>query len=139
MKNKKHINRPMNKATKLLRDRAMNVINEAKYDRGYRDLPFIKVKITDATQPKILGTGGRQHIWITEQALQRQDYVAIVLHELCHAVFKTKHNKQCPLMRPVLNDRISDEVAWERFEHYADKYYDPEDALSNLRREDLPD
>tara|TARA_A100001391_G_C5046840_1_gene272362 strand:+ start:805 stop:1179 length:375 start_codon:yes stop_codon:yes gene_type:complete len=123
MKTKKHINRPMNKATKLLRDRAMNVINEAKYDRGYRDLPFIRVKITDATQPKILGSGGSQHIWITERALQRQDYVAIVLHELCHAVFKTKHNKRCPLMRPTASDPISDEVAWERFEHYADKYF----------------
>ena len=121
--NKKHINKPMNMTTKLLRDKAMNVINEAKYDRGYRDLPFIKVKITDATQPKTLGSGGNQHIWITEQALQRKDYVAIVLHEICHAVFKTKHNKQCPLMKPIAKNYISDRVAWERFEYYADRYF----------------
>jgi len=49
LKSKKHIDRTMNKDTKLLRDKVMNIINEARYDRGY-DLPFIKVRITDTVK-----------------------------------------------------------------------------------------
>ena len=67
MKTKYHIDRTMNKDTKLLRDKVMNIINEARYDRGY-DLPFIKVRITDTKKryKKVLGTAsmGGNWIWI---------------------------------------------------------------------------
>ena len=120
IKNKKHIDRTMNKDTKLLRDKVMNIINEARYDRGY-DLPFIKVRITDTAEGynNVLGSArmGGNWIWIPANSTHRNDLVAIVLHELLHTVFSTPHKKGCPLMDAVAQG-CSDEDAWNVFDHY---------------------
>lgn len=120
MKSKKHIDRTMNKDTKLLRDRVMNIINEARYDRGY-DLPFIKVRITDTVErcENVLGTAsmGGNWIWIPASTTQRKDLVAIVLHEVLHTVRSTPHHKGCLLMDPRAQ-MCSDEDAWRLFDRY---------------------
>ncbi len=124
----------MNKDTKLLRDKVMNIINEARYDRGY-DLPFIKVRITDTVKrcKNVLGSArmGGNYIWIPASTTQRKDLVAIVLHEVLHAVCKTKHEEGCPLMDTHAKG-CPDDVAWEIFNtkffvwYYYEKDYNEE-------------
>ena len=57
-------------------------------------------------------------IFITEKAINRADMVAIVLHEILHAVYAIEHVDGCKLMSASVIG-CTDAEAYELFQQYA--------------------
>jgi len=101
-------NKKMNSDVYQLRRKVIELIYSFKKSV---DLPRIEVRITNN------GTGKNEHtlgcgtmdkttvIWIPERTvgMDAETLRHVVAHEIGHAVFKLKHNDNCPLMAPVLD------------------------------------
>lgn len=103
------INRKMDDATFKLRRKVIEIVFEAKALLAGRnvDMDRVDVRITDSRSASTLGVARRNDkiIWIpatTITDLKPLELRHTVLHELCHALFGTKHDKNCDLMGPVL-------------------------------------
>lgn len=96
-------NKKMNDSTYKLRRKVISLIYEIK--QIYK-IPRINVRITK-DHKQILGSASMSKntniIWITEKSITLSDYDlrSIVYHEILHTVFGIKHNKNCPLMKPI--------------------------------------
>jgi hypothetical protein len=98
-------NKRMNDDTYKLRRKVIDIIYSLK--KHGVTLPRIEVRITHS-HSTILGMGtmnDSQCIWITEEAVNMAEdlLVHVVCHEIGHAVFKLKHDDNCPLMAPSLH------------------------------------
>lgn len=96
--NGKTNNLKMNDAIYKLRRQVIDYIYEAK---EVVELPRITVRITD-NHKTMLGcaTLEKDILWITERAINEGwDLRSIVYHEIAHAVFGTKHDENCRLMK----------------------------------------
>lgn len=116
---KGHTNREMNNATYLLRRSVMQYIYEAKHLLG-GNMPRVSVRITDAHDSNVLGEAYMRgnSIFISANTVVRPDLRVIVFHELCHAVFGTKHVSECLLMSPTVK-KISHDDTTRLFLKYA--------------------
>lgn len=98
----------------------MQIIYKAK--KYAPDLPRLDVRVGKASD-RILGKArlGDNKIWIDVNKVGKKDLVAVVLHEILHAVYSTPHDKKCKLMSPTLQKMI-DKQAWQIFGWYINKY-----------------
>jgi len=120
-------NKQMNNDTYALRRKVMNIVYEAN-NMIEGKLPRVQVRITEdgtGRQENALGvaTVGRKEIWIADQSfkLSNNDLRHVVLHELCHALFGTRHSNSCPLMSPKLSYSVGIELQNDTFKKYAKK------------------
>ena len=111
IKTKGHTKRDMNDNTYKLRRKVMDCIYDAK---KVVDLPRINVIITDHENEKVLGTARMRDniIWIPAKTLDYKDNIIrhVVFHEICHAVFGTNHDDNCPLMSTFLENDVTPSV-----------------------------
>ena len=117
-------NKRMNDSVYAERRQVIDLIYRVK--RALRahgiELPRIDVRITER-HDKIAGVArmGDKMVWIPEHTLNTAHLYHTVLHELCHAVWATQHDKQCKLMHPTVQ-RISEQESERLFIGYAKKY-----------------
>lgn len=107
-----HTNREMNNETYQLRRMVMGYIYEAK--KLVPTLPRIEVRITDAHNECVLGTGLMKKcvIWIPAKTLgmTKQQQRHVVFHEILHAAFGIDHNEKCPLMASVIKKTTKKQI-----------------------------
>lgn len=109
----------MSDDTYALRTRVMNIIRLAK--SRVPNFPRIEVRIVDLAGSATMGYAymGQNIIHIDRHEATRDDsrLLALVLHELLHAVLSTPHIDSCPLMsgsyRPLSQDQ-----SWRIFLQY---------------------
>jgi len=100
-------NKKMDKKVYGLRRQVINLIYEAK---KIVNLPRVTVRITDNDESTLgMGRLGKNIIWITEEAITMSQFNLrmLVWHELVHTVAGLGHIKDCPLMSPVHNSKIT--------------------------------
>ena len=97
-----HRNLKMNDEVYALRRRVMGFVYEAKRLLD-GDLPRIEIRITECTEPRVLGSArmGDCVVWIPAEKMKQRTDIQLrrtVLHEILHAVFAQEHVEGCKLM-----------------------------------------
>lgn len=96
-----------NDETFAKRRKVISIVREASAILGKR-LPRVEVRITEHEEKSVLGTallkGCVINICDDSFSLSDLNLRHIVLHEICHAVFGTQHDSNCPLMSPCITD-----------------------------------
>lgn len=120
MKTAKFKNDKMSDKTYEKRSQVMDIIYNAK--KYAPALPRLDVRVGKA-KGNVLGSArmGDNKIWIDVDKVGKKDLVAVVLHEILHAVYSTPHDKKCKLMSPSLQ-KMTDKQAWQIFGWYIHKY-----------------
>jgi len=109
MTTRSQVNRDMNPATFTLRRKVISIIFEAKNLLREQNVEMdrVDIRITDSKEHQTLGVARMNDriMWIPADSITNLTGLElrhVVFHELCHALFGTKHDELCMLMSRVL-------------------------------------
>ena len=115
----------MNDAVYAQRREVMNYLYEVKnlLRQNNITMPRVTIRITEKASCLARASMSKKEVWVTEQSLTKE-YKSrlrhIVYHELVHTLSGFGHDKNCPLMQPIVATKA---ISKEKLQSLLLKYF----------------